>query len=194
VLVDRLSAWEFLVKACRAWGLLLIAAPLVGATVARGVPADLFDADWTTKQIVLAAIACLLVAAAVAAGGIRFAAGRGVLAGAALASLALAISPAGESLAGDLIESSALFYLLFVALVFTLGLLTVWLGLQEANRALVNTGMASLALLILIQYFSWSFELLARSAALIVGGLVVLGLAFFVERARRRLLARMKTP
>lgn len=194
LLANRIPAWEFLVRACRSWGLLLIAVPLVGATVARGAAAELFDADWTTKQLTLAVIVCLLAIAAVVAGAVRVAAGRGVLAGAGLVSVALAISPSGESLAGELIKDAAPIYLLFVALLFALGLLTVWLGFQSANRALVNTGMASLAVLILIQYFSWSFGLLARSAALVVGGLVVLALAYFMERARRRLLARMRTP
>jgi len=194
VLLRRVPAWSFVERGFRAWGLVLLAVPLVIATAHKDVGGKMFEADWTTKQIVLVVVASLLVAAALSIGDIRDPAGRIVLAGAGLLSLGLVVTRAGHWLLGGAALPTALAFPLLVATVFALALGTVWAGFRTANRALVNAGMAGLSVLILIQYFAWSFGLLASSVAFIVGGLVVLGLAFFMERARRRLLARMEAP
>jgi len=51
--------------------------------------------------------------------------------------------------------------------------------------------MFSSAVLIFIQYYSWSFAMLDRSLAFILGGLVLLGLTVLLEKKRRALLQKM---
>jgi len=58
---------------------------------------------------------------------------------------------------------------------------------------MINFGVASAAVLIFIQYFSWSFLLLQRSLAFIVGGALLIVTAIFLERQRRSLIARIST-
>lgn len=123
---------------------------------------------------------------------LRSVAARGLLAAVGGLSVLLAVSLDGRSSLGELAEDYGIVFLLFVVAVFGLALLTVWIGLRTSQRKLVNTGMASLAVLILIQYFAWSFGLFHRSLAFIVGGLVLLALAYTMERTRRRLLHRME--
>lgn len=194
VLLGRVRSWSFLERGARGWGLVLLAVPLVIATAHSSMGGKMFETAWTTKQIVLFVAAALLVAAALAIGGLRDPAGRAVLAAAGLFSLGLVATEGGRRwLGNDLLPRDLAFALLVLA-VFALALATVWTGFRTRSRALVNAGMASLAVLILIQYFAWSSSLLTSSVAFIVGGLVVLGLAFFMERARRRLLAGMEAP
>jgi len=45
--------------------------------------------------------------------------------------------------------------------------------------------------LIIIQYFARSFELLDRSIAFILGGIVLIALSVFVEKQRRRIMAQI---
>jgi hypothetical protein len=80
----------------------------------------------------------------------------------------------------------------YIALVFTLGLLTVWIGLTVLNGQLVNVGIVAASIIVLAQYVSWSFRLLDRSAAFIIGGLALIGLSIAIERKRRQLLSGMR--
>ena len=79
----------------------------------------------------------------------------------------------------------------FVLLVFLLALWLTWAGVEAERPALVNIGVASAAVVVMIQYFSWSLRLLDRSLAFIIGGLVLIALAVWIEKQRRRLLARI---
>jgi len=191
LLLRRHTDWSFLERGARAWGSVLVAAPLLIATADGELVSEIFDADWTRKQWALAIGAIVLVAAALVF-AVRSVAARGLLAAVGGLSAALVVSLDGGSLLGELAEVSGIVFLFFVVAIFGLALLTVRVGLHTAQRKLVNTGMASLAVLILIQYFGWSFELLHRSLAFIVGGLVLLGLAYSMERTRRHLLHRME--
>jgi hypothetical protein len=191
LLLRRRTEWSFLERGARAWGVVLLAAPLLLATADKSTVLDIFRTAGTPKQWVLAIGALVLVVAA-SAFAVRTVAARGLLAAAGGLSLVLPVSREGHSIVGTLVKDIPLVFFLFVVMIFGLALLTVWIGLRTSQRKLVNTGMASLAVLIFIQYFAWSFELLHRSLAFIVGGLVLLGLAYFMERTRRRLLHRME--
>lgn len=191
LLLRRHTGWSFLERGARAWGAVLVAGPLLVATADDDLVSAIFEADWTRKQWLLAIGAVVLVAAALVL-ALRSVAARVLLATVGGLSAALVVSLDGWPLLGELVESHGVLFLLFVVAIFGLALLTVWVGLRTSQRKLVNTGMAALAVLILIQYFGWSFELLHRSLAFIVGGLVLLGLAYSMERTRRHLLHRME--
>lgn len=77
-------------------------------------------------------------------------------------------------------------------IVFALSVATVWVGVRALNRYLVNVGVASCSIIILIQYFAWSFEMLPTSFAFIVGGVVLILLSVAMERARRSMIARIQ--
>lgn len=191
LLLRRHTDWSFLERGARAWGLVLVAAPLLIATADGELISEIFDADWTRKQWALAIGAVVLVAAALVF-ALRSVAACGLLAAVGGLSVLLAVSVDDRSLLGEVAKVSGILFLTYVVAIFGLAVATVWIGLRTSQRKLVNTGMASLAVLILIQYFAWSFGLFHRSLAFIVGGLVLLALAYTMERTRRRLLHRME--
>ena len=83
------------------------------------------------------------------------------------------------------------FFGLYVLAVFVLALLAIWMGIRERNPLLVNIGMVSTTMIIIIQYFGWSFDLLDRSLAFILGGFVLMALSVFVERKRRLIMVQI---
>jgi uncharacterized membrane protein len=106
--------------------------------------------------------------------------------------VALTVSRDGASAVGVLITTHGVAFLFYILLVFAIAMCAIWIGLSERSTALINAGLLSAAVLIFIQYFSWTFELLDRSIAFIIGGLVLLGVGYGFERTRRHLLARME--
>jgi uncharacterized membrane protein len=74
---------------------------------------------------------------------------------------------------------------------FATAVATAAFGARLNSRMMINFGVASAAILIFIQYFSWSFVLLERSLAFIVGGILLIVTAIFLERQRRSLIARI---
>lgn len=179
------TSWAFLERGTRAWGVLLVAVPFLVATIDGEVVEDMFEIAWTPKQWALVVASVLLVAAALVFAGLRSSLSRGVLA--AVAALALALPFLGSA-----VDGLGWPFFLIVLVVFALALATVWLGLQASEPKLLNVGMASLAILILIQYFALSAHLFHGSLVFVFGGLVLMALAYFMERARRRLLSRMQ--
>lgn len=80
-------------------------------------------------------------------------------------------------------------HVLHILLVFIFLLIIVWEGTLLRMEGLVNLGIVGIGITVIIQYFSWVFELLDRSIAFILGGLVILGASALLERKRRALLA-----
>jgi uncharacterized membrane protein len=108
--------------------------------------------------------------------------------------IGLTVPGEGGSAVGVFIAEYGAAFVMYILLVFGLAICAIWIGLTERSTALINAGLVSAALIIFIQYFSWSFELLDRSIAFIVGGLVLLGVGYAFERTRRHLLAKMEAP
>ena len=131
----------------------------------------------------------------------------GVLAALALAGaagLALSRRPSGRYEAGMLVAMVAailtaalaggngdawavLFNILFAAL--ALGI--VYAGFLSDETWLVNMGVAFVAVDLVARYFDVFWAALPRSVGLIGAGLLVLGIAYVLERQRKRLLERM---
>ncbi len=185
LLVERLPAWRFAAGTWLVWGALLIAFPLVLATIHEEVLEVMFRLPFTPKQ--WAVIAACVGLAGLALGVGRFGSRSNrlllILVAALLFGLLLLGSGAGT-------EADKLFPW-FVLLVFLLALWLTWAGVEAERPALVNIGVASAAVVVMIQYFSWSLRLLDRSLAFIIGGLVLIALAVWIEKQRRRLLARI---
>lgn len=192
LLARKNKEWSYVTSSWMGWGALFIAVPLVIATGVSEVLEEMFAMTFTVKQVVIMIVCTALVAAAILYGDVRTKQSKGVIVGVAAALLLLLIQRNGEPLLGTMIDRSGFLYALYVIAVFALSLLTVWLGVNTLNKNLVNAGMTSSSIIILIQYFSWSFEMLHSSIAFILGGIVLIGLSIFMEKTRRNLLLRMK--
>ena len=70
--------------------------------------------------------------------------------------------------------------------------LVAW-GLAEARRERINLGVAGFAIVIGCFYFSSVMDKLGRSTSLVGLGLLFLLGGWLLERARRRLLARLES-
>src|SRR3989338_9081994 len=66
----------------------------------------------------------------------------------------------------------------------------LFVGYQREDFWLVNTGMSGFALLVLIRYCDFFWELLPRSLFFMVGGAILVGGGVVLERKRRELRAR----
>lgn len=67
-------------------------------------------------------------------------------------------------------------------------------GVHEGSRLRINLGLAGFALTVLLFYFSSVMDRLGRSASLLAGGALFLGIGWGLERLRRRLVARIAEP
>jgi len=187
LLARRIDGWRFASGTWLVWGALLVAAPLVVATIDDEALAFLFEIALTPKQWVVLALGAALTLAAVWLGKFDDPGNRLLLAAVALLVFACVVASA----VGGLAKGGWALFPLFVLIVIGLALYLVWGGLAAANPRLVNIGVASAATVVLIQYFSWSFRLLDRALAFILGGIVLIVLSVWIEKQRRRLLARI---
>ena len=182
---------RFARASCFRWGTFLVAATLIITTAEVNVAAAFYDADFSTKQVLLIVVSIVLVVAAAAAGRVESTMSRPAMLVLLAALLAMMI-PAGDiTWVGLDINGVHLLFGLYVLAVFALALFTIWLGMQARNTRLVNIGMVSTTLIIIIQYFGWSFDLLDRSLAFILGGVVLIALSTFVEKKRRQIMERI---
>ena len=191
LLVARSQSWEFLRGSCFGWGLALIVTSVVMSTVSADTAEWFFGFAGRPTQFTILAISTLLLGAGLACGKFRWPGSRLVL-GATAVLFAMMIVPFAENhWIGEEISGLHLPFAGYVLVVFALALLTIWTGVKSGRAILVNVGMVTSAVLIFVQYFGWSFELLDRSLVFIFGGLLLLGLAVVLEKKRRALLEGM---
>ena len=189
VLSARSRDWAFAREATLAWGLMLIAIPLVIATADAQVAEAFFNIDGTAKQFIILAAVIVLLAVALVAGRFEARTSRSVLLATAAFAALLLVPVGGTPWVAARVGGMRLPFAAYVVVVFVVVLLAIWTGVNARNTRLINVGMASSAVLILIQYFSWSFALLDRSAVFVGGGLLLLGLSIVLEKKRRVLVA-----
>ena len=134
-------------------------------------------------------------------------AGLGFLAALALAgavALALSRRPGGRYEAGMLVTvvvavavavlaggNGDVWAVVFNILFAALALGVIYTGFLSDEAWLVNMGVAFVAFDLVARYFDVFWSALPRSVGLIGAGLLVLGIAYVLERQRRRLLERM---
>lgn len=76
-----------------------------------------------------------------------------------------------------------LFNLILAGLIFTL----LYVGYQREDMQLINVGMSWLAVLVLVRYFDFFWQLLPRSLFFLVGGLILVFGGMALEKKRRQL-------
>lgn len=133
-----------------------------------------------------ALLAVLALGAAVALGLGRRPSGR--YEGAMLAVVVLAVLVA--ALAGGDGDAWAIAFNVVFAIV-AVGV--VYAGYLSDEPWLVNLGVVLVAVELVARYFDFFWEALPRSLGMIGAGLLVLGIAYLLERQRKRLLQRMRT-
>jgi len=185
LLARNTARWQFASTACFGWGLALATLPLLISTAHREVVRATFSIDLTLKQGVVLGVVAAVLGAALAWGRFDSREGRPLLAG-ATGFFALVLVQIGDRpwMASDMAT-----FMVYVGMIFALALTAVWVGARAQNARLVNVGLASAGVLIVIQYFGWSIQMLDRSLVFVGGGLLLLGLSVVLERKRRALLA-----
>ena len=139
--------------------------------------------------------------------GLGLKVGLGLLAGLALASAAalastrrrtalfeaaaLALAVGGVLMAVLAGGSGTVYALLFNLLLAAVVLGAIYAGYVNDEPWLVNLGVAFVAIDLIGRYFDFFWSALPRSAGLIGAGLVILAIAYLLERQRKRLLAGM---
>jgi uncharacterized membrane protein len=179
---------HFLLTACRFWGGMVIATPLILLSIENSLVEYLAIIYWSTKQILIVGFVFALIAA-VFASGQRHASY--IMLGFSTVMLILLIPGSDGANLLQTLEYSSVLYACMIFVLFATAVATAAFGARLNSRMMINFGVASAAILIFIQYFSWSFVLLERSLAFIVGGILLIVTAIFLERQRRSLIARI---
>ena len=193
-LVVRRDDTAFLHSACFRWGTVLVAAPLVISTAHVEVAEWFYAIEFTPKQVLTIIGGLLLIGLAWWKGRFESELSRPALVGVAAFNLLMVLPMLGEPWIGLELGGLHLLFGGYVVAVFALALLTIWVGIRAQNSRLVNTGMVSTALLIVIQYFGWSFTMLDGSVAFILGGVLMIALSIFIERKRREIVSQFAAP
>ncbi|MBU0766388.1 DUF2157 domain-containing protein [Patescibacteria group bacterium] len=175
------------------WGTLLIAIPLIATTVHQEIASWFFETVFTLKQLLILGGVFFVIAISLVKGKMHSDISKIALLGVAAFLVLPTLHVGGEPLVGAAIKDNLVLFLMHILVVFGISLLSVWFGIRTANRGLVNTGILAASVIILIQYFSWSFEMLHSSIAFILGGIVLIALSIFMERTRKKLLASIHT-
>ncbi len=179
------------------WGMFLVLLPMVIGTIDREVFFPLFHMKFDMTAIVIAVIAALLTVTAAFTGNMRTEKGRWsllFLLGYIAFTYVIAWAPYWIGLPenhfwGDYTPPMVTgLFVLHTLLVFVLLLTVTWYGTLLRKPAIINMGIAGLGIAVIIQYFSWAFEMLDRSIAFILGGVLILILSALLERKRRTLV------
>lgn len=99
------------------------------------------------------------------------------------------------SFLGDLLTNRPVTTILFVVytlMLFALSIGSILIGYSRAAPSFMNLGMLFFVLGVLNLYFTTLYRLLPRSLAFIVGGLILLGMGWYLEKKRRSLIEEME--
>lgn len=187
------------------WGVFLICLILLVTSSHKAMFFPYLTLPTDPMSIVVAIITALLVAAAFVYGRYETKQGKWGLLGLILYIAFLygiAFVPVLRGIPAEMIQGGgfygegqtpilmlSLLFGLHVILAFIFFFVIVWYGTLLRMPALINIGMLSLAVGIIIQYFSWALRTLDRSIAFILGGVVILVLSAVLERQRRTVLS-----
>ena len=90
-------------------------------------------------------------------------------------------------------EKPGTLYLVFVnVLLFGECVGLILFGVAVRSKLYLNMGMGFFFALVVCRYFDSTWRYLPRSLFFIVGGLLLLGLGFFLEKKRRALIATFR--
>ena len=173
-------------ESCRGVGLPVAAAGLFVFTFSEAAD-ELAQGTEGLDGLVLAGFGLLAVLAFAGAGALALShrpSGRyeGAALAAVLVTMLVAMTAGGN---GDL------YALIFNVLFAAVALGVIYAGYLSDEPWLVNLGVAFVAVDLIARYFDVFWSALPRSLGMIGAGLVVLGIAWVLERQRKRLLERM---
>ena len=145
------------------------------------------------------ALAAMTVVAAAGIAALALERGRGTsrweaaaLAGAAALVLLVVLVPESTGDSVDLEGGAILYPILFNVLLAALALGAILVGYTNDEVWLVNMGIAWVAIDVLARYVDVFWDLLPRSFVFLGVGMLILALAFVLERQRTRLVERME--
>ena len=173
-------------ESCRGVGLPVAAAGLFVFTFSEAAD-ELAQSTEGLDGLVLAGFVLLAVLAFAGAGALALShrpSGRyeGAALAAVLVTMLVAMTAGGN---GDL------YALIFNVLFAAVALGVIYAGYLSDEPWLVNLGVAFVAVDLIARYFDVFWSALPRSLGMIGAGLLVLGIAWVLERQRKRLLERM---
>ena len=160
---------------------------------------DAFDDREPLGTGVSLALVAMTAAAAAAIGALAVARERatgrweaGALAGALALVVLVLVAPESTRSGSDLDGGALVYPLLFNVLLAALALGAILVGYANDEVWLVNMGIAWVAIDVVARYVDVFWELLPRSFVFLGVGVLMLALAFVLERQRTRLVARME--
>ncbi|PIQ76648.1 hypothetical protein COU78_05135 [Candidatus Peregrinibacteria bacterium CG10_big_fil_rev_8_21_14_0_10_49_24] len=189
LLTRRNEKFAFLHEALMSWGVLLVTVPLIVSSADSSIPQEMYKMTGSVKQWIIIGSSVALTVGAIFQGDMKRSELRGYLLVFLALFGALLLQRDGHSMVGDIMENNAFLYFLYVLVLFVLSLWSVWMGVLCQNARLLNYGIAAAAIIITIQYFSWSFLLLDKSLAFIIGGILLIVMTLLIERKRKKLIS-----
>lgn len=189
--------FEFLLRPARAIGALLIAVPLTVSTFHSEAFAAVFQMDFRIfhAAVIVGALGVITL------GWLRRPnpiVGYALVTIGALLAVLLPQTAASENDSlynsdnlpwlAQTFKDSALLYGLYTAVIFGLAIATIIVGQRYKLPALVNAGIATVAVLTISIYIGRLAGTLATSLAVLLGGVLLVGGAILLERKRRDLV------
>lgn len=199
LLVDD-SDFAWMTKPLHVFGAVLVAVPITVSTFHPDAFAWIFQIDARLFHFLVGGAAIAVIAAAW-----RRDPGSPLLAAfAAVAALLLAVLPQVDDdhfrfdfrvdtvpWLAESFDDSQLLFGLYTAAIFVLGVATIVAGRHFAIPTLVNVGFAVVSVLLFAVYVGRIAGELPTSLAVILGGLLLVGGAIFLERKRREVTAEV---
>lgn len=182
------------------WGIFLVLFSSVVSTVDKEVFFPIFDLRFDRIAVITIAASVFLAIGAMIKGRFNTEQGRYAILALALYLCFLygiAHIPAALGFKVSYLDSPFMvsgLYVIHIILSFVLLMTVIWYGTMLRLTGYINMGIVGLAFAILIQYFSWAFQLLDRSIAFILGGVLILVLSAVLERQRRKLVISISKP
>jgi uncharacterized membrane protein len=189
LIVRQYSKWNFIYQPLLAWGTVLTAAPLVISTIDSSIPEEMYTVGGTVKQYAVIGLSYLCASIAMWKSDIKRNEPKVFMITLAILLSVLLIQARGQSMVGSMLDYNPVMYFLYILVIFALSLWAVWIGMLVQNSRLFNIGIIAATILIVIQYFSWSFILLDKSIAFILGGILLITMTIFIEKKRRKILS-----
>lgn len=197
LLSRKLPIWSTLTRSWLVWGSLLFAIPLVITTFDGWMYREIFTATFTMKQDFILVFTLVIACLAAWYADFRSPVVRIVLVTLAAFSLLILlpswlVSVDSSSQYFSYLRMEGWRFAMYVAAVFCLSLASVWAGVLSQNESIINLGVAAVTIIIAGQYFTWTFALLDRSIAFILGGALIIVLSIVIETMRRRLITHSR--
>lgn len=182
------------------WGIFLVLFAVVISTVDKEVFFPVFDLRFDRIAVISIAVTVFLALGAMIKGRFQTHQGRyaiGALAAYLVFLYGIAHVPRLLGFEVSYMASPPMvtgLYVVHVLLAFVLLMTVIWYGTMLRLPGYINMGIVGLAVAILIQYFTWAFQLLDRSVFFIIGGALILALSAVLEKQRRKLVTSIKKP